>query len=87
MSAVRIVGVKLVPVKIAVPPVAAVYQLKVTPGVVLAAVSVVVVPEQMPGADEPPVAVMVGAIGSGLTVMLIGVRVDDGQPAALSASA
>jgi hypothetical protein len=79
--------VKLAPVKIAVPPVAAVYQLKVTPGVVLAAVSVVVVPEQMPGAELPPVAVIVGAIGSGVTVMLIGVRVDDGQPAALWASA
>ena len=73
--------------KIAVPPVAAVYQLKVTPGVVLAAVNVVVVPEQILGADEPPVAVIVGAIGSGLTVMLIGVLVADGQPAALCASA
>jgi hypothetical protein len=74
-------------VKIAVPPVAAVYQLKVTPGVMLAAVKVVVVPEQILGAELPSVAVIVGAIGSGLTVMLIGVRVADGQPAALSASA
>ena len=66
---------------------AAVYQLKVTPGVLLAAVSVVVVPEQMLGVDDPPVAVMVGAVGSGVTVIVIGVRVADGQPAPLVAAA
>ena len=86
MSAVKAAGVKLAPVKIEVPPVAAVYQLKVTPGVVLAAVNVVLPPEQMFGADEPPVAAIVGAVGSGVTVIVIAVLLPDAQPAPLCAS-
>ena len=75
--------VKLLPVAKAVPPVAAAYQVMVALGSVLVAVIVVTLLVQI---VVPPVPA-IGAVGSGDTVTVTGVRVADGQLLLLSASA
>jgi hypothetical protein len=74
--------VKLLPVAMAVPPVAAVYQLIIVFGSLLVAVIVVVLPAH----TDVPVVPATGAAGVGDTVTFTAVLAAEGQPPLLIAS-